>query len=64
MTVSQQDAVLVSMRAGAVSASFRLEWSLLDIHRESQAAHHLVEHVIVLITQPLGADLQRDMPIA
>ena len=51
------------MCAGAISAGFRLERRFFDSDGESQAAHHVVEHMIVLIAQPVIADLQSDVTI-
>jgi hypothetical protein len=40
-----------------------LEWRLLDDHAQAHPAHHLIEHVIVPVTQPPVADLHRHVPI-
>ena len=52
------------MRVAAVSAGLWLERRLFDSDGEAQAANHLIEHVIVLITNPAVTDLQRHVPIA
>ncbi len=52
------------MRVPAIGAGLRLERRLFHGDGKAEAADHLVEHVIVLITHPAIADLQRHVPIA
>jgi hypothetical protein len=54
----------VARTAGVVSTGFRLKRRLLHHDGESQAAHHVIEHVIVTIAQPAIADLQDHVSIA
>lgn len=57
MAVPREDGV------ASVSTGLRFERRLFYAHVESQAAHHVVEHVIVLVTQPTLSDLKRDVSI-
>jgi hypothetical protein len=54
----------VARIAGVVSTGFRLKRRLLHHDSESQAAHHVIEHVIVTVAQPAIADLQGHVSIA
>jgi hypothetical protein len=67
MVVPRLVIVLVVMRVlvmrVAVRAAFRLEGSVLEGQRKSEPAHHVVEHVIVLVGESTDADLERDVPI-
>src|SRR5688572_20858573 len=48
----------------AVGSGLGLERRFQRGQVEAELAHHGVEHVIVLVEQPLGFDLQRDVAIA
>lgn len=52
------------MRMAAVGAGLGLERLLFDNDSKTQATHHFVEHVIVLIANPAVAELQRDVSIS
>ena len=54
---------IVPMRM-PVRTRLRLERHLLDEHTRSEPAHHVVEHVIVPVSQPAAADLHRHVPVA
>jgi hypothetical protein len=47
----------------AVRAAFRFEGSVLEGQGKSEPAHHVVEHVIVLVGESTDADLERNVPI-
>lgn len=49
--------------AAAVGARFRLERAGRRDHAESEAAHHVVEHVIVRPGQPAIANFDRDVAV-
>jgi hypothetical protein len=48
----------------AVGAAFWFEGRALVRHAEAETAHHVVEHVVVLIGEPTDADLEGNVPIA
>ncbi|HEV7715749.1 MAG TPA: hypothetical protein VGO53_09145 [Steroidobacteraceae bacterium] len=50
--------------AVTVRSGFRLEGRLLDEHRQAQPHHHVIEHVVVRVTEPVWPDLHRHMAIA
>ncbi len=49
--------------ATGVGTVFRLERRLFHRHRQAQATHHGIQHMIMLVTQPAITDLQRNMAI-
>ena len=48
----------------SVAAGFGLEGPSFLTHRESQRLDHGIEHVVVLVGQPVSADLHGHVPIA
>lgn len=56
--------VAMTMPAGSVAAGLRLERTLDHQHFQAQLVHQAVEHVIVLVGQAPGLDLQRYVPVA
>jgi hypothetical protein len=52
------------MRMTTVGAGLGLERSVFDTHVEAETSHHVIEHMIVLIANESGANLQRDVSIA
>src|SRR5262245_50432408 len=71
MSVSMRLLFLIAMvllgsmvMAGAgVCTGFGFKGGLLDLHAESQPAHHVIQHMIVLVAQPGGRNLQRYMAV-
>jgi hypothetical protein len=47
-----------------ICTAFGLERRLLDDHRQPERAHHVVEHMIVLVAQPSSAHLHGNVAIA
>src|SRR5688572_6884629 len=56
--------VMVMTVTATVGACFGLERSPLEAHLGAQTAHHVVEHVVVLVAEKLALDLQRHMTVA
>jgi len=48
----------------AVSTDFGFERSPFKGHDQAQCADHAVKHVVVLVGEPVRADLQRDVAVA
>ena len=56
--------VLMVPMPKSVAAGFRIERSVLDSYGQTQLSDQTVEHVIVLVGQPILADLQGNVPVA
>jgi len=63
VTVSVVVGMGVRLGVPAVGARFGLKRCLFEFDLEPQAANHGVQHVIVSVAEPAGADLQGDMTI-
>ena len=48
----------------AISAGFRLERRLFDLYRQAQLSHHIVQYMIVPVTQTVRVDLQGHVTVA
>jgi len=64
MVMAVMMVVSVPLPRMTVGTPLRLEAGLFARHGEAESAHHLVEDVIGLVTQPAGADLDGDMTVA
>src|SRR5688572_14690130 len=62
--VSMVVTIAVRVPMAPVRSGLRLERRLLHLHAEPQAAHHVVQHVVMTVAQPAGMDLQGHVPVA
>ncbi len=63
-TRAMQVRVTVAMLAATVRAGFRLEALTREAHLKAELSHHVIEHMIVQISQTQRLDLHRNVAIA